>query len=117
MQNASADQAHPRGGTVGLLKAIETMPGCEKRKIGNNPLRAGFQIGVGFTMMDERLIELEIKAGQTEILLEELNRTLFRQQREIDRLKEQLRFLYREMKADAEAGEGRSPTDDRPPHY
>jgi SlyX protein len=69
-------------------------------------------------MSDERLTELEIRANLSEDLLEELNRTVFRQQEEIDRLKAQLRFLYREMKAGADVSvEKRIAADEIPPHY
>jgi SlyX protein len=67
---------------------------------------------------DAQLTELEIRASLAEDHLEELNRTVFRQQGEIDRLKEQMRFLYCEMKAGAGASaEGTNPTDETPPHY
>ncbi|MDR1163791.1 MAG: SlyX family protein [Candidatus Accumulibacter sp.] len=69
-------------------------------------------------MSDERLTELEVRASLAEDALEELNRSVFRQQCEIDRLKEQLRFLYRELKAGADAAPDQmNPADEVPPHY
>lgn len=69
--------------------------------------------------MSDRLTELEIKASLTEDLLDELNRTVFRQQQQIDLLQEQLRFLYGKLEANAagEADAPRSPRDEIPPHY
>ena len=68
--------------------------------------------------MNERLNELEIKASLTEDLLEELNRTVYRQQQQIDLLQEQLRFLFGKVQAnDGEPVEPRSLRDEIPPHY
>ena len=41
--------------------------------------------------MEDRLTELEIKLSLTEHLVEELNRTVFRQQEQLDLMQEQLR--------------------------
>jgi SlyX protein len=49
--------------------------------------------------MEERLNELEIKLSLTEDLVEALNRTVFRQQQQLDLLQEQLRLLYRQFQA------------------
>ena len=70
--------------------------------------------------MEDRLTELEIKASLSEDLLEELNRTVYRQQQQIDLLQEQLRHLFALLRASAEAaepGEPRSLRDEIPPHY
>ena len=71
--------------------------------------------------MDDRLTELEIKLSLTEHLVEELNRTVFRQQEQLDLLQEQLRLLYKQIQAnapDASApAEPRSLRDEIPPHY
>ncbi|WP_153110874.1 SlyX family protein [Propionivibrio limicola] len=71
--------------------------------------------------MEDRLTELEIKLSLTEDMVEELNRTVFRQQEQIDLLQEQLRFLYRQIQ-NADEGNGgpaepRSLRDEIPPHY
>ena len=44
--------------------------------------------------MEARITELEIKLGLSEDHLEELNRTVFRQQQQIDLLQAQIRELY-----------------------
>ena len=67
--------------------------------------------------MDERLNELEIKLSLTEDLVEELNRTVFRQQEQLDLLQEQLRLLYKQMQAGSAQAEPLSLRDEIPPHY
>lgn len=71
--------------------------------------------GVG-TSVEDRLIELEIKAALAEDLLEELNRTVFHQQRQIEQLQQELRTLRQQMQAVLPA-EPPSPNDEIPPHY
>jgi SlyX protein len=68
------------------------------------------------TAMDERLNELEIKLSFTEDLVEELNRTVFRQQQQIDVLVEQVRALRQQVKTSL-PDEQRSLRDELPPHY
>lgn len=68
--------------------------------------------------MDDRLTELEIKLSLTEELVDELNKTVFRQQEQIDLLQQQLRLLYQQMQANAAGpAEPRSLRDEIPPHY
>ena len=67
--------------------------------------------------MKDRLTELEIKMSLTEDLVETLNRTVFRQQEQIDLLQAQLRLLYSQMQANAEPAEPRNLRDEIPPHY
>ncbi len=70
--------------------------------------------------MKDRLTELEIKTSLTEDMVEVLNRTVFRQQEQIDLLQAQLRHLYGQIRANAEAAENAEPRDLRdeiPPHY
>ncbi len=66
--------------------------------------------------MESRLSELEIKLSFTEDLLEELNRTVARQQQQIAVLEQQLRDLrlqlQRSLPAEAD-GSGH----EIPPHY
>ena len=65
---------------------------------------------------EERLTELEIKAAFAENLLEELNRTVYRQQQQIEQLQQEVRALRQQLQATMPA-EQRSPSDDVPPHY
>ena len=67
--------------------------------------------------MNERLTELEIKISLTEDMVEELNRTVYRQQQQIDLLQAQLRLLYTQMQTTAEPAEQRNLRDEIPPHY
>ena len=66
--------------------------------------------------MEARINELEAKLVFAEDLLEELNRTVYRQQQQIDMLQRQMREL-REQLAAAAPAEGRSLRDEIPPHY
>jgi SlyX protein len=66
--------------------------------------------------MEARINELEAKLVFAEDLLEELNRTVYRQQQQIDLLQRQMRELREQLAASAPA-EGRSLRDEIPPHY
>ncbi|WP_295002198.1 SlyX family protein [uncultured Dechloromonas sp.] len=66
--------------------------------------------------MESRITELEIKISYTEDLVEELNRTVFRQQQQIDLLAKELRGL-RDQVQSSQPQEFRSLRDDIPPHY
>ena len=66
--------------------------------------------------MESRITELEIKIGLGEDHLEELNRTVFRQQQQIDLLQAQIRELYQLLQP-TDSGESRDPRDEVPPHY
>ena len=67
--------------------------------------------------MNERLTELEIKISLTEDVVEELNRTVYRQQQQIDLLQAQLRLLYTQMQTTGEPAEPFNLRDEIPPHY
>ncbi len=66
--------------------------------------------------MESRLIALETKISFAEDLLDELNRTVFRQQQQIEQLQQQIRLLYQQMQAGGPA-ERRDPREEIPPHY
>lgn len=65
--------------------------------------------------MEARLTEIEVKLGFTEDLLEELNRTVYRQQQQIDQLQQELRALR--LQVNAMPSEQQAPRDEIPPHY
>jgi len=67
-------------------------------------------------MSDARLSEIEAKLAFAEDQIDALNKTVFRQQEQIDLLQEQLRILHRQMR-DALPAEARTPRDEIPPHY
>ena len=67
-------------------------------------------------MTESRLTELETKLAFTEDLLETLNQTVIRQQRQLDSMQQQLRLLHQRLQ-DALPDEARTPRDEIPPHY
>ncbi|WP_027013724.1 SlyX family protein [Comamonas composti] len=67
-------------------------------------------------VLQERVVELEIKASYTDDLLEQLNLTIYRQQQLLDRLVEELRELRRQVPEGASGGP-RNLRDELPPHY
>jgi SlyX protein len=66
--------------------------------------------------IDQRLIDLEIKASFSEDLLDQLNQTVFRQQQQIDLLLRELAALRQQM-PEGGAGLPRNLRDELPPHY
>ncbi len=66
-------------------------------------------------MSDQRLADLEIKTAYLEKTLGELSDVVWRQQRELDALKEQYRSLKDRVAADP--GLVDASRNDRPPHY
>lgn len=65
---------------------------------------------------DRRLSDLEIKLGLADDMLDQLNKTLFRQQQMIERLARELGEL-RQQVPDSAGGSFRSLRDEIPPHY
>jgi SlyX protein len=65
---------------------------------------------------DRRLTELEIKASFADDLLEQLNQVIVRQQRDIDRLAQEVTELRRQV-GDGAPAAPRSLRDELPPHY
>jgi SlyX protein len=67
-------------------------------------------------MLEQRLTELETKLAFAEDLVETLNETVIRQQRQLDSLQEQLRLLHQQMR-DSQSDEPQSLREEIPPHY
>jgi SlyX protein len=65
--------------------------------------------------IERRLTDLEIKASFGEDLLEQLNQTVYRQQRQIDLLLRELAFLRQQGLEGG--GMPRNLRDELPPHY
>jgi SlyX protein len=63
-----------------------------------------------------RITELEVKLSFADDLLEALNHTVYRQQQEIDQLRQELRALRQQVQASLPA-EPHNLLDDIPPHY
>jgi SlyX protein len=66
--------------------------------------------------MEARLEKIETKLSLAEDLLEELNKTVYRQQRRIDELEHALTAVRGQVQTSMPA-ETRSPGDEVPPHY
>ena len=69
--------------------------------------------------MESRINELEARQALADDLLDELSRTIFRQQQQIDQLQQQLRLLWQQMQSTQSSGETeqRDLRDEIPPHY
>ncbi len=66
--------------------------------------------------MESRIAELEIKLSHCEDSIDELNRTVFRQQQQMELLQAQMRELYRISQSEG-ATESNGLRDEIPPHY
>lgn len=66
--------------------------------------------------VDDRLEKIENKLSLSEDLLEELNKTVYRQQLQIDQLQQAIVTLREQMRA-ALPNEPRNLNDEIPPHY
>ena len=66
--------------------------------------------------MNERLEKIETKLGLSEDLLEELNKTVYRQQMQIEQLRREIASLREQVQA-AQPNEPRNLNDEIPPHY
>jgi SlyX protein len=64
---------------------------------------------------EERFVNLEIKLSQQEDLLDELNKTIYRQERRIDELEAMVGKLADHLRSLRDAGQ--APLNERPPHY
>jgi len=65
---------------------------------------------------EDRLERIETKLSFSEDLLDELNRTVFRQQEQIERLQAQVMHLNERLQQ-LPTGPARDPRDEIPPHY
>jgi len=65
---------------------------------------------------NDRLTELEIKASFADDALDLLNRTIFRQQQQIEALQRELKALRQQVQS-AAPGASNSLRDELPPHY
>ncbi len=66
--------------------------------------------------MESRLNELEAKISLAEDLLDAVNRTVYRQQQQIERLQQEVRVLSQQSQ-DAAPAEAVNLNDEIPPHY
>jgi len=68
-------------------------------------------------MIEDRLVELEIKISRQEDMLDSLNTVIYQQQKQIDHLKLVCEALARQLKQGTAAGENGNAADEKPPHY
>ncbi|EJN09730.1 SlyX family protein [Herbaspirillum sp. YR522] len=66
---------------------------------------------------EDRIIDIEMKLSHQEHLVDELNRTVYRQQQKIDELEMLLGALAKRFKELASDSQDRAPANERPPHY
>jgi len=67
--------------------------------------------------LEDRLIDLEVKASYADDLLEQLSDQIYRQQQQIDLLLHELRLLRERLPEAGSTGTPRNLRDDIPPHY
>ncbi len=66
--------------------------------------------------IENRLVELEIKASYAEDLIDKLDQVIVRQQQQIDLLTQELRTLRQQISSQDSPGQ-RTLRDELPPHY
>jgi SlyX protein len=65
--------------------------------------------------IEQRITELEIKAGFADDLIDKLNHTIFRQQQQIDLLLRELAHMRKRLEEGM--NDGGAAGNERPPHY
>ncbi len=68
-------------------------------------------------MTEERILEIETKLAYQEDLIQELNKTIFDQQKRIEQLENTCRYLIEQTKEISENVSSGKIADERPPHY
>jgi len=64
--------------------------------------------------MEERIVELELRSMEQQRLIEELSEVMYRQQKELDALAQQVKHLSQKVQ---EPGLVDAKLQERPPHY
>lgn len=69
--------------------------------------------------IDARLAEMEVKLAFQDELLDALNATVARQQKDMELLQQQMRLLYQQLRQSQpdDSASGLSLRDELPPHY
>ena len=67
-------------------------------------------------MLEQRLVNIEAKITFQEDLIEELNKTVYQQQKKLEQLEAFCESLAGHIESLAAASEGK-PVNERPPHY
>ncbi|HCY62829.1 MAG TPA: SlyX protein [Oxalobacteraceae bacterium] len=68
-------------------------------------------------MIENRLVDIEIKLARQEDLVDTLNQTIYRQQKKIDELEALCSALARRLKELQQGASERGPAHEIPPHY
>jgi SlyX protein len=68
-------------------------------------------------MIENRLVDIEIKLARQEDLVDALNQTIYRQQKKIDELEALCTALARRMQELRQGADERGPAHEIPPHY
>jgi SlyX protein len=68
-------------------------------------------------MIEERLVEIESKIAYQEDTVQELNKVIYQQQKQIDRLEAICSSLINHVRDLSEAMAESSITNEKPPHY
>jgi SlyX protein len=68
-------------------------------------------------MTEERLVNIETKISLQEDMLEELNKTVYQQQKKLERLAAICEALTSQVVSLSEARNDGMPANERPPHY
>ena len=67
--------------------------------------------------IDDRLVDLEVKAAYADDQVEQLSDLIYRQQQQIDALLHELRLMRERLPEQGAAGAPRNLRDEIPPHY
>jgi SlyX protein len=86
------------------------------RRPDARPCATGAMANETMNTTDTRITDLEIKISYAEDLIDELNRTVYRQQQQIDLLLVEIKAL-RDLIRNAAPAEARNLRDEIPPHY
>jgi SlyX protein len=68
-------------------------------------------------MIEDRLVDIEIKLSYQEATVRDLNSVVCEQQKQIDRLESLCKDFAKRIKVLTEALEGEIPLNEKPPHY
>lgn len=66
--------------------------------------------------LDDRLMNIELKITSQEDIIDDLNKTIYQQQKKIDQLETSLIALAKQLKTYVEQNSD-GPINERPPHY
>ena len=104
------DNSHASGAIAANLLIVAALWGVSGRLLASNTFMAHPHD------IEQRLTDLEIKASFTEVLVDDLNQVIVRQQQQLDALLREVAHL-RQQAPEGNMGTFRSLRDELPPHY